>query len=432
MDKINISVFGCCVSRDSVNADHYNVVRSVGFISPYTVLSGNCVQIDAKKLVEAGASRYLSRNISLDGSKSALLYLGEKKADWLLFDILDSRADILKLNDADSLITANYETKKYRRLIAEMVGSCEEVNRFSLSEELFEQRLLEELDELVKIYSPEKIIFHKTYAVDDYLSKEGKLVCFPNDVVVKNKKRNEMIARLSEVCERKLSGCHIINAPNGLFSDEEHIWEKHTLHYFAPYYEYVDKAICIIASKLAREREDFCLQSLFKEYNAKFSEYRKLIAENNKSAVGDFRKEYKNFFQTSKSAGTTQITTSNKIYSACSSCINAASCNGKCAYAEECYARCEKAERDIRRLNALLEEETQRNAAINSRAKEQENEINRINAKLADLNYVVRAEKKKRMATERELNAIVQSKSYKLGRALTWLPRKIRGVFRKK
>ena len=41
--KINISVLGCCVSRDVLEIDrnNFDIVRHSAFSSPYTILSGN-------------------------------------------------------------------------------------------------------------------------------------------------------------------------------------------------------------------------------------------------------------------------------------------------------------------------------------------------------------------------------------------------------
>lgn len=66
MEKIKVSVLGCCVSRDAVNCDDFEVLRSVRFISPYTINSGTPVDIDIEKLKNDGLPNYMARNIVLD------------------------------------------------------------------------------------------------------------------------------------------------------------------------------------------------------------------------------------------------------------------------------------------------------------------------------------------------------------------------------
>lgn len=66
MEKIKVSVLGCCVSRDAVNCDDFEALHSVGFISPYTINSGTSVDIDIEKLKNDSLPNYMARNIVLD------------------------------------------------------------------------------------------------------------------------------------------------------------------------------------------------------------------------------------------------------------------------------------------------------------------------------------------------------------------------------
>lgn len=252
MEKIKVSVLGCCVSRDAVNCDDFEVLRSVGFISPYTINSGTPVDIDIEKLKNDGLPNYMARNIVLDGGNKALEYLSEERSDWLLFDIFDARSDVFFFNKAGAVLTAGYEASVHQKILVQDLGPCDRISRFDLPEEEFLQRVENECSEILKLYKPEQIIFIESYAVDEFVSLYCQLKKFDEETIKKNQLRNKMFQSVFKVCEEKLTGCHIIRPLQFLFADQEHIWGSHTLHYFAPYYEYLRKAIKIITSSLER------------------------------------------------------------------------------------------------------------------------------------------------------------------------------------
>lgn len=292
MEKIKVSVLGCCVSRDAVNCDDFEVLRSVGFISPYTINSGTPVDIDIEKLKNDGLPNYMARNIVLDGGNKALEYLSEERSDWLLFDIFDARSDVFFFNKAGAVLTAGYEASVHQKILVQDLGPCDRISRFDLPEEEFLQRVENECSEILKLYKPEQIIFIESYAVDEFVSLYCQLKKFDEETIKKNQLRNKMFQSVFKVCEEKLTGCHIIRPLQFLFADQEHIWGSHTLHYFAPYYEYLRKAIKIITSSLERKEENVQLGKLQKEYSDIFRHFRELIKGGSRSEILKIRNMY--------------------------------------------------------------------------------------------------------------------------------------------
>ena len=275
-----------------MNCDDFEVLRSVGFISPYTINSGTPVDIDIKKLKNEGLPNYMARNIVLDGGNKALEYLSEERSDWLLFDIFDARSDVFFFNKAGAVLSAGYEASVHQKILVQDLGPCDRISRFDLPEEEFLQRVENECSEILKLYKPEQIIFIESYAVDEFVSLYCQLKKFDEETIKKNQLRNKMFQSVFKVCEEKLTGCHIIRPLQFLFADQEHIWGSHTLHYFAPYYEYLRKAIKIITSSLERKEENVQLGKLQKEYSDIFRHFRELIKGGSRSEILKIRNMY--------------------------------------------------------------------------------------------------------------------------------------------
>lgn len=53
---VTINILGCCVSRDTIEQrkDKYIVPRYAAFVSPWSMFSGNKVDVPNEKLTECG------------------------------------------------------------------------------------------------------------------------------------------------------------------------------------------------------------------------------------------------------------------------------------------------------------------------------------------------------------------------------------------
>lgn len=115
MEKINISVLGCCVSRDSINfkAEKYNVSRYAAFVSPYSMYNGRSFDISQKIDNASGITNFIKKMLKQDASKSTVEYIKESSSEWLLFDIADARLPIIRFTQGDIVLTYNNFVRPY-------------------------------------------------------------------------------------------------------------------------------------------------------------------------------------------------------------------------------------------------------------------------------------------------------------------------------
>lgn len=146
-------------------------------------------------------------------------------------------------------------------------------------------------DRVLKVYRPEQIIFNEPHSCKDYITRDGKLVNFADEIVEKAQKRNALFEKVYAVCRRKFAGCHVIKMPEGVFCDEAHRWIIMPLHYFYPYYEYVSRSIEVINKRLPAKEEQSLLNELCEDCGKKFAAWRKQLELGENSEVLSVRRE---------------------------------------------------------------------------------------------------------------------------------------------
>ena len=371
MDKINISVWGCCVSRDSLDfrRDKYLVTSYVQAVSPLTFSTGIPLNISLETFNEYPyISNFVKRCICLDANKNAIEYMAQKKGDWLLFDIAEVRRYCYKwiTDHGDILLTENSNLNK---MLSCLEGFTDGVARITIKPQLLSQDLvidkIEALcDAILKIYRPEQIIINEFYNSLHILGKDNIIRNFEGEPISVLVKQNELLKTAYEVCKRKFEGCYIINMPENNFSDEKQRWGASSLHFTGLYYDYAEKCISVIAGEESRSVKEYKLKELYSLFNEKMLTNRMWAAKN--------------------------------------------------WYAEEKHRLADELKSSEDKLKLLNDQ------------------VQKLQFDNKFLMAHSEKEHKKLQSVEKQLNEITNSRSYKLGRALTWLPRKLRGVFRKK
>lgn len=290
--KISISVLGCCVSRDTAARDIFNVGRYAGLISPYSMLSGKAYELSADDVRKGGISGVFARSTHLDAANSVIKYLSEVKSDWLLFDICAARRAILKWHDKELILTNNFFQSAHYSHILKLLGEPdEEINALDIPFTVMAERMERVCDEVLALYKPGRIILHKAYGVNDYLTKDGKLKKFSDDKIAENVKRRILLEKLNNICENKFKGCHIIEMPDGVFADEMHRWGIQPLHFFGPYYDYAAEAIQIIDKRKNADEERAEIAALRKSYSEKFAMWRGMAESGNSLPLLNLREQ---------------------------------------------------------------------------------------------------------------------------------------------
>ncbi len=278
--KPTVSVLGACVSRDIfgiARPDTYIVEKCISLISPMSMMQSppeNGRILDKGDFVDSISPAFYIRNLCLDINKTVFDFLKEKQSEWLVLDIADARLPLTTFTKNKAVISRSgaYLRDGNFKILFQMFGkertqkACQD---FSYVE--WEACIDWFLQEVLKQYRPEQIIFHEYYSVYDYISKENKIVPFAASDIRERKKQNAVLQNLNRMVEERLSGCHIIHMPENTIANELHKWGKMPMHYADIYYEYAGRAIDVITSgkPLAQERAEL---SLLKDlYTQKFT-----------------------------------------------------------------------------------------------------------------------------------------------------------------
>ena len=284
MDKVSINILGCCVTRDSIenNKDHYNVGRYCAFVSPYTMFDGKSFEVAPELLQNEGAHGFAQRVISLDATKGTFELIASVPSEWLLLDFADIRMGVIEWPDSGVTLTYNSYVMKYLNSIKMMLRDNNIVIRQvdELSENILFLRLEKLLDKLLTIYRSDRIILNEFYNTFEYINDNDIFVKFSDISIAKSKKYNNLIRKAYELCEKKLTGCHIVECPDNLVAVSKHKWGLDPLHYHSLYYQYAEKAFSVITQKNDKFIETEMLENLRQLYSEKFSVLREKAINN--------------------------------------------------------------------------------------------------------------------------------------------------------
>lgn len=318
--KTTINVLGCCVSRDSIDykKEKYVVPRYAAFVSPWSMFSGNKVDVSNETLLTYGISQFQAKCIQHDAQLSTIAFLKECNSDWLLFDLADSRLNIVAWKNKNVFLSFTTGLKKTIKAFEEKLGTQHEnINYLNLSWDEFEKKLNFLLENILELYKPERIIFNEIYCANALIDKNKCLrqweyqYAWFNDYI---KKANPFLDKVYQYSLNKLKGCHIIKWIDNVLSIEEHRWGTSPLHYHEFYYDYAEKAISIITKNLDSNIEKKELENLHRLYTQKFATLR---AEMSCNTVRFDRDKWHIYSDTFKKLLENFISTTNNDISLC-------------------------------------------------------------------------------------------------------------------
>lgn len=302
MEKVNVSVLGCCVSRDSLEyqKDKYNVVKYCAFVSPFTMFDGQTLDLTIEQIAQMGCPNFQARSVYLDIHKGTMGYLGEIKADWLLLDVLDARYSVLEWKNSKALITNSFIIKKITDPLFSILGKGENPFKrepWELPERYFNDKINEFADKVLEVYKSEQIIFHEFWNVSEFIKANGVLASFDKNTIGINNRQNIIIKKIYNILEDRFKGCHLIKAPDNVLADEKHRWGLAPLHYFDIYYEYAEKALSTVVKNIDMREEEKQLEDLRQLYTEKFALIREKAIENGIRLDRDKWQRYSNTFK---------------------------------------------------------------------------------------------------------------------------------------
>ena len=301
LDKISFNVLGSCVSRDTLDFKNkkYNVLKYAAFFSPYTMLNGHPLNIDFSLFDDLNLAGIYKRGIYLDCNNSIFEYIAEGISDWLLLDVAPVRIDIVKWTGHNVVLTYSGPLKCTLDKLQSVIGEeqPEVLSSWKIPDNELYKNLDKVIDGILALYNPEQIILSEFYGVQQYIGNKGELKCFNEAArnIVLN--QNKIIKKTIDYYKRKLKGCHNISPPDNLLACEWHRWGLYQLHYHDFYYEYAEKCVDIITQKLERSEEERQIEYLRQLYSEKFAVLREKAAHKSTALDRDKWRTYSDTFK---------------------------------------------------------------------------------------------------------------------------------------
>lgn len=178
-NKVNVSVLGCCVSREVLNySNKFNVISTV--YSSYISLFEERIPVTIEDCENCISPNFKARNAYLECNKKVFEYLAEKKAEYIILDFAEVVNDYyqIKVPYATSVkptkIVADPNIRAllmYKKIEMERVSS-RNCNIPQIIEKVF--------SELLKMYPVEKIILNQTTFASFYWDINGQKIEFQN------------------------------------------------------------------------------------------------------------------------------------------------------------------------------------------------------------------------------------------------------------
>ena len=267
---ITFNVFGCCVSRDTLELlEEQNKACVLQTVSATTTISAFSEKPDRVYTMydfdEYSGTNFQKRITCQDINKTSISYLLEKRADYMVIDLLNNRLSMFKKGGHYMTISLLYNPNKDLFQRDFHIEEYEYIKLEDLTFEAFTEGLDRFCSIILQHYSPNQIILNKLYAADFYMDKGAKKAFskFDGNNITKF---HQLIKEMYNYVEKKLKGCHIINPPDNIVADSSHKWGLHYLHFHKFFYIYNAKAIEIICSNLPNKEELLQLEELRQIY----------------------------------------------------------------------------------------------------------------------------------------------------------------------
>lgn len=286
---VSFNILGDCVSRDIltpiIDRGKAQVLQYVSFTNPISTVSEKPdSELQFESLEKMDGVNFDKRCLFLDYNKKCFEYLFKKKSDFVIFDILDARAQMVKKDKHYITISSFFD--KHRDDFQQYIDlkKYNNINPFTdISKDEMDSAVQNICEKLLNVYTPNQIIIHKHFMVQNYCNNSN-IIPFPtrnsDKIDLLNRfafynsqeginKTNRLVERLFDEIINIMRGCHVIEFPQNVVADRAHKWGLSPLHYMPLYYEYGSKAIEIICNGYSEQKEKDELAKLNEQYSEK-------------------------------------------------------------------------------------------------------------------------------------------------------------------
>lgn len=219
------------------------------------------LNIDRNTITEGTA--YLKRNIWYDLTKTNLSKILESDSEWFIFDLITERFPIMEfiIDQQTGFATKSPEfVQNYLKWVSDKTFKHIRKVRDYFLDDLFEELDYENsiknfCDKIIERFGQNKIILNEVYLSEYYLAKNNEIKMFNSDgahkiIFAHNQPDivNKFLRKLYSLFRKYLPSAYYISMPNYSYSDENHWFGLHPLHFNRNYYEYVSNCVRTIVS----------------------------------------------------------------------------------------------------------------------------------------------------------------------------------------
>ena len=214
-----------------------------------------------------GMPNYHKRIVQIQINKEAFERLGRVHSDWLMLDCGPLRVDLAAYEirrggfQTETAYLEHHYVKQLKRL--ENLGVIPAPDRIvhldEISDEDFAARMEDFVQRILGMYDEEHIIINEVRPVKYYLGSE-RMGAFDVKEILQFRKN---IDRGFAFLKKRLPKAHVIEFPRGVLGSADHQWGLNPFHYVLEYYDYVYEALDLItAGGCTREEEEARLGEL--------------------------------------------------------------------------------------------------------------------------------------------------------------------------
>ena len=260
---VEFTCFAGCVTRDVFRFISPEIAKpkfSFGFANISNMFLPK-LNIDRNTITEGTA--YLKRNIWYDLTKTNLSKILESDSEWFIFDLITERFPIMEfiIDQQTGFATKSPEfVQNYLKWVSDKTFKHIRKVRDYFLDDLFEELDYENsiknfCDKIIERFGQNKIILNEVYLSEYYLAKNNEIKMFNSDGAYKiidahNQPDivNKFLRKLYSLFRKYLPSAYYISMPNYSYSDENHWFGLHPLHFNRNYYEYVSNCVRTIVS----------------------------------------------------------------------------------------------------------------------------------------------------------------------------------------
>lgn len=279
--NINIDIVASCVCRDAfvigapaVASNKYDIKSNFQYNSMLSYMSppNESLSVLTDEDLSFGTP-WQKRMLLADFKKDVFdkLYVEDS---FIILDITSAAIKHFDISqDKIAFLTSTKVSRPNLPIIENAIGfSPRVIDPWEISEDYINDAVDRYTSKIVSLFPKGKIIFTQVLNASEYINKNGTLSHYAN--LPEIKKKNDFLKKLEEMICKRLeelgSPAYVVPMPDGVLGYELHKWGKYSLHYCDEYYEYLFRAYDTICSDYSLEEMSEIISELKSTCESRF------------------------------------------------------------------------------------------------------------------------------------------------------------------